>query len=87
MEAYKICEPCIIAFRDFGIFEWFMVGIACLFTIISLVSKVNLFALLKGMGKLVDKSLKKDGGSHGSEKEKRNRSADSSNGDNPGKVG
>lgn len=57
MEAYEVCHPCIVAVRDFGIFEWFVAFLFALFTLISLLTRINIFSLLKTVGETMDKAL------------------------------
>lgn len=57
IEAYEICQPCINAAREFGIFEWFITFLVMLFTIISLISRMNIFYLLKSVGQAVERAL------------------------------
>ena len=57
MEAYEICQPCITAVREFGLFEWFLAFLFFLFTIISLLTRINIFTLLKTVGETMDKAL------------------------------
>ena len=57
MEAYEICHPCITAVREFGLFEWFIAFLFMLFTLISVLTRMNIFMLLKSVSEAVERAL------------------------------
>lgn len=57
MEAYEICQPCITAVRTFGLLEWFIAFLFALFTLVSLLTRINIFSILKSVGETMDRAL------------------------------